>query len=820
MAALAGMAGGLGVWLLAHAVTQYRFASRVAVAVNVSGLLFTAADRLAAVRPVVAGLLAAEPPADAAALRRVAAAQQAFDDVATQAQARIAQLANPDVAKQLAIIRTVRASRAPWRERVAEMLARPRAARDPAFFEQYILGFDPMFDALDSALDLGDMAAEHQDGLTMDPLDLARQSWLTRVLISDRTGPLVARVYAGQPLDGAVLERVARADGRLATRWATIEALARRLPALPGLAPTIAAAHAATRAFEALTRDVIEAGRQGGVYPIAPVAFGEQSVATGTAMVQIRDAALRHAAVQAERTRRAAALSVAIIAAALLLIAAVTIAVLMLLARRIVSPLLSMTKVIGSLARREFAVAIPATTRTDEIDGMAVALEALRQSAIAAERAEARISHMARHDALTGLPNRVLLAERMDHAVMMTGRGQTCGVLCLDLDRFKAVNDTFGHPTGDRLLRAVAERLLACVRETDVVSRLGGDEFAVLLGDLDEPSGAGVLARRIIRVLSDPFELGGQTVGIGASVGIALAPQDARTATALLKSADTALYRAKTDGRGTFRYFESEMDARLQARFELERDLRAAIQDERLELAFQPLYDVERNALCAFEALLRWRHPVHGLISPAEFIPLAEETGLIVPIGAWVLRQACREAAQWPAQVKVAVNLSVVQFKGGALAQTVADTLAETGLAATRLELEITESLLLVENAETLATLHALRGLGASISMDDFGTGYSSLSYLRRFPFDKIKIDQSFVRDLGDGAEARAIVAAMVGLGRSLGIVTTAEGVETQAQLEQLRREGCTQVQGYLMSRPVNAAAARQMLADAMQTAA
>jgi diguanylate cyclase (GGDEF)-like protein len=427
---------------------------------------------------------------------------------------------------------------------------------------------------------------------------------------------------------------------------------------------------------------------------------------------------------------------------------------------------------------------------------------------------------MARHDALTGLPNRVLLQERMDHAVMMTGRGQKCAVLCLDLDRFKAVNDTFGHPTGDRLLQAVAERLLACVRETDVVSRLGGDEFAVLMGELEEPPGAGVLAQRIIRLLCEPFDLGGQTVSIGASVGIALAPQDARTAVGLLKSADTALYRAKMDGRGMFRYFESDMDERLQARFEMERDLRAAIADDRLELAFQPLYNVERNELCAFEALLRWRHPARGLISPAEFIPLAEETGLIVPIGAWVLRRACREAAHWPDHVKVAVNLSVVQFKGDALVRTVGAALAEAGLPATRLELEITESVLLVENAETLATLHALRNLGASISMDDFGTGYSSLSYLRRFPFDKIKIDQSFVRDLGEGEESRAIVRAVVGLGRSLGMVTTAEGVETQAQLAQLRREGCTQVQGYLMSRPVTATAARQLLADAGQMAA
>jgi diguanylate cyclase (GGDEF)-like protein len=815
MSALATMAGALGLLLLAHSVSQYRFATRVERAVEVGSLLFTVADRLSAMIPTVGRLMFDDAAADQVSLRRVADAQHAFDQSAMLARMRIAAARSPETARQLAIIGAVQAGRLTWQTRARAQLALPRAARDPVFWEQYILGFDPMFDALDSVLDLGDTAAEHEDGLTLDLLDLARQSWLTRVLMGDRSGPVVGRISDAEALDAGVLERIAQANGRLVMRWATIDGLGRRLPALPGLDEAIAAAHASAAEFDALHTRVVEAGRRGGVYPIAARDYGEHSSATGKMIVKIRDAALRIALTRAAQTRRIAAMSVAAVAAALLAIAAGSSLALALLARRIVLPLLSMTHVIERLAERDFAVSIPAVTRSDEIGGLATALESLRHSAIAADRAEARISHMARHDPLTGLANRVLLQEHLERAVMLTGRGNKCAALCIDLDRFKAVNDTFGHPTGDKLLQAVAERLLACAREADVVVRLGGDEFAVLIGELEEPGGAAVLAQRIIRVLCEPFNLDGQTVGIGASVGIALAPQDARTAVGLLKSADTALYRAKTDGRGTFRYFEADMDTRLQARFEMERDLREAIHENRFELAFQPLYDLERNTLCGFEALLRWRHPAHGLISPAEFIPLAEETGLIVPIGTWVMRRACAEAAHWPAHVKVAVNLSAVQFKSKVLVQTVSDALADAGLPATRLELEITESVLLTESPETLATLHALRDLGASISMDDFGTGYSSLSYLRSFPFDKIKIDQSFVRGLGEAEHSRAIIRAVVGLGRSLGMLTTAEGVETQAQLAHLRHEGCDQVQGFLLSRPVSAAAARLLVSNA-----
>jgi diguanylate cyclase (GGDEF)-like protein len=795
-------------------VSQYRFASRVEQAVEVGGMLFNAADRLSAVLPLVGGLLIKDTPADAAGLQRVADAQAAFDNAAVLVRVRLAELSSLKVDKQLSIIREVRASRQSWDERTQAMLRLPRAARDPEFFQQFILGFDPMFESLDSVLDLGDMAAKHEDGLTTDLLDLARQSWLTRVLMADRTGPVIAAVVAGRPLDAGVLERAAQAHGRLIMRWTSIDALTERLPPLPELTAVLAAAHTAAADFDLLHGRVVEAGRVGNAYPISAPGYGERSSATGKVIVKIRDVALQAARNRATVMRQTAAASVTAVAIVMLLIAAGTVTVLALLGRRIVSPLLSMTKVVGSLAARKFDVAIPAMTQTDEIGGMAAALEALRQSAITAERAEAQISHMARHDALTGLANRVLLQECLDHAVAMSHRGRNCAVLCLDLDRFKAVNDTFGHPAGDLLLQSVAERLRACVREIDVVSRLGGDEFTILMSNTDGPIGAGALAQRIIRSLCEPFDLGGQIVSIGASVGIALAPQDARSAVHLLKSADTALYSAKAAGRGTFRYFEQDMDNHLHARFAMERDLREAIRDESLELVYQPIYDVAHHALCAFEALLRWRHSERGLIASADFISLAEETGLIVPIGAWALRNACLQAAHWPAHVKLAVNLSAAQFKGGALVQIVSDALAESGLPATRLELEITESVVLMQSKEMFATLHTLRDLGAGIAMDDFGTGHSSLGNLRRFPFDKIKIDQSFVQDLCADAEALAIVRTMIELGRSLNIATTAEGVETEAQLAQLQREGCTQVQGYLLSRPMSPLAARQLLIE------
>nr|WP_321985599.1 EAL domain-containing protein [uncultured Lichenicoccus sp.] len=435
--------------------------------------------------------------------------------------------------------------------------------------------------------------------------------------------------------------------------------------------------------------------------------------------------------------------------------------------------------------------------------------------------AEQRLAHMARHDLLTGLPNRLLFEEHMREALASLSPADGLAVLCLDLDRFKLVNDTLGHGIGDGLLQMVAARLRGCVREEDLVVRLGGDEFAIiqisrgqdtkgpgLLAPkvMEQPQEVTMLAQRVIERLSTPFEVEQHQIAIGVSVGIALSgdaslsEDDRNSPQALLKCADLALYRSKADGRGNFHFFEPEMDTRMQARRRLEHDLRLALSAQQFELYYQPLME-SHAGISGFEALLRWNHPERGLVSPVEFIPLAEEVGLIPAIGRWALQRACMDAAVWPTALKVAVNLSPLQFRPG-LAAEVADALAASGLPAHRLELEITESVLLQDDEAVLATLHRIRALGVRIAMDDFGTGYSSLGYLRRFPFDKIKIDQSFVRGMIEQADCMAIVRAVIGLGRSLGIAIHAEGVETQAQHQALLREGCDELQGFLFSRP------------------
>jgi diguanylate cyclase (GGDEF)-like protein/PAS domain S-box-containing protein len=416
-------------------------------------------------------------------------------------------------------------------------------------------------------------------------------------------------------------------------------------------------------------------------------------------------------------------------------------------------------------------------------------------------RAEARIAHMAHHDGLTNLANRELFQGRLKQVLEQSQPGnERVAVLCVDLDLFKNVNDSFGHPMGDRLLKMVADRLRSEIRGNNLVARLGGDEFAVILAGDVSPKEASDNAMRLIRKLSARYDIDGIEVVIGASIGIALSPGDGDTSEELMRNADMALYRAKSDGRGAHRFFEKEMDRQAQKRRDMELDLRRAFANGEFELHYQPLVDIAADRISGFESLLRWRHPEKGMISPADFIPVAEDIGLIAPLGEWVLREACAEAVKWPADVKVAVNLSPMQFRSRNLVQVVISALAQSGLSPLRLELEITESVFLAETEANLAILHQLRELGISISMDDFGTGYSSLSYLRSFPFDKIKIDRSFVKDLAQRSDCVAIVRAISGLGRSLNITTTAEGVETTDQLDWLRAEGCNEVQGFLFS--------------------
>jgi diguanylate cyclase (GGDEF)-like protein len=417
-------------------------------------------------------------------------------------------------------------------------------------------------------------------------------------------------------------------------------------------------------------------------------------------------------------------------------------------------------------------------------------------------RAEARIAHMARHDALTDLPNRALFRERLEAALSTIEVGDHLTVLYLDLDHFKEINDTLGHPMGDALLKAVSARLGNTVRAEDLVARLGGDEFSVICLDADAGH-AEALGTRIIASLSAPYTIDGHALNIGVSIGSSTAPLDATTADQLIRNADLALYEAKAKGRGKHCKYRSELDQQMQTRRRLEADLRRAMEKEEFELHFQPLVSVQSQRVQGFEALLRWRSPERGLVPPADFIGLAEELGLIVDIGDWVLRQACGQAASWPGDIKVAVNLSSVQFKDANLVDRIRSALADNGLPGSRLELEVTESILVQDVEGTVATLNALRAMGISIAMDDFGTGYSSLNYLRMFPFDKLKIDRAFIDGLGLREDCAAIVRAATSLARSLNMTTTAEGIETEEQLRHVGLEGCQQAQGYLFSRPL-----------------
>jgi diguanylate cyclase (GGDEF)-like protein/PAS domain S-box-containing protein len=421
-------------------------------------------------------------------------------------------------------------------------------------------------------------------------------------------------------------------------------------------------------------------------------------------------------------------------------------------------------------------------------------------------RSEAKITHMALHDTLTGLPNRVLLNERLEYALTRAKRGDIVATHILDLDHFKHVNDTLGHPAGDKLLGMVADRLRALVRATDTIARMGGDEFAVVQLAISQPADATSLAHRIISAVSEPYDIDGHQVVIGASIGIAVGPGDGVSPEQIIRNADLALYRAKGDGRGTFRFFEPEMDAQMQERRALECDLRKALLAGEFELYYQPVVDLASSEICGFEALMRWHHPKRGMVAPGTFIPLAEEIGLIVPLGEWAIRQACATAAQWPENLRIAVNLSPAQFRSPGLLQAIVGALAAAGMAANRLELEITETILLQDSEATLTLLYRLRELGVRIVMDDFGTGYSSLSYLQSFPFDKIKIDRSFVRDITESPGSLNIVRAVAALANGLGMAATAEGVETQEQLDTIKSEGCTEMQGFLFSRPLPAA--------------
>lgn len=487
-------------------------------------------------------------------------------------------------------------------------------------------------------------------------------------------------------------------------------------------------------------------------------------------------------------------------------------------AARITQPLARLDEAAGRLASGEH---VQVRVRgEDELARLATSFNEMVGKI--AER-EQRITQLAFNDTLTGLPNRTMFQQQLEHHIRAaTGNESLFALHCLDLDQFKVINDTLGHPAGDTLLVETGQRVQDAARG-HFVARLGGDEFVVLQTVGEDRDAIDRLARDILAAVGQPMCIDGNEFAPSTSIGIAIAPQDGVNGGSLLRSADLALYRAKEAGRGTYAFFEESLNERAQQRRQLETDLRQALERDEFELVYQPLFDLEQNRICSFEALLRWQHPQRGLISPTEFVPVAEDTGLIVPIGAWVIREACGRAALWPDHVRVAVNVSAVQFHRGALNESILRALADSGLPPNRLEVEITESIFLEGGEATLRLLHALRSLGIRIALDDFGTGYSSLSYLQSFPFDKLKIDRSFIQNLLTREGATAIVHAITELANALGIETTAEGVEETAQLMELRAHGCSSVQGYLFAEPMAAEDVEKLFSegsDALQNVA
>ncbi|PDS80014.1 EAL domain-containing protein [Rhizobium sp. L43] len=456
----------------------------------------------------------------------------------------------------------------------------------------------------------------------------------------------------------------------------------------------------------------------------------------------------------------------------------------------------------GSIRRREWLMDDGRTIQsmvTILADGSSIAIHAdITEDRKAAER----ITYLAHHDPLTGLPNRIHFREQVDATLIERKPDEQIALVHLNLDRFKSINNSMGVSVGDKILQQVAERIRASAGSENALARLGSDEFAILQTGRQQPWNVTALAEQIRRALSEPFFDGEKQVELSVSMGIAVAPGDGEETDILLKNAGVALSHAKADGRKRERFFAGEMEVQMQLRHALEADLRAAVENEEFELHYQPLYDLRQRRICGFEALIRWNHPIRGRVRPLDFIPLAEEVGLIVDIGRWVLRRACSDAAQWPEGIKVAVNVSAIQFSGSDLTKDVGEALAAAALSPSRLELEITESVLMENLDEVLPILHALKERGIRISMDDFGTGYSSLSYLSSFPFDKIKIDKSFVNDIGDNKEAHAIMHAIILLGDALGMRVTVEGVETAEQLALLECEECDEIQGYHISPP------------------
>jgi diguanylate cyclase (GGDEF)-like protein len=636
-----------------------------------------------------------------------------------------------------------------------------------------------------------------------------------REAAGQRSTILSRYVGTGIRLDDDARDKVSELTGAVHLAWDRLRQVSRQ----PGKAPRLDDAIAYIEATfmeegEPVYAQMAKASRQDSKAPMDFPAWRSWTVKMLTSILTARDAPIAQALEDLESlrtvTERSAGLTILATICLLLALGALGFT----LERHVLKPVKLLTEKLDldrsqADATDDQDVIAKYSCRGDEIGALARALDGRR-------RYENEIAHLARHDPLTSLPNRTLFRDELKRAIANCSReGERVAVLCLDLDRFKPVNDTLGHAVGDELLQQVAGRLSSCVRAGDLAARLGGDEFGIIQPRVEGETEASALAERIVQSLSIPYDVAGHRVTIGVSVGIAIGAGAGGTPDELVHQADLALYRVKAEGRQSFSFYHRDMDARAEIRRKLEMDLQEAIEKQQFEVHFQPSIRLNDNSVTGFEALLRWQHPDRGMISPAEFIPIAEETGLINPIGQWVLMEACKQAATWPAHMSVAVNLSPVQFKQATLPLQVMSALSKSGLEPSRLELEITEAVLLKDTESTQDTLKQLRDIGVRIALDDFGTGYSSLSYLSRFQFDKIKIDRSFVNDMSARTDALSIVRAITALGADLGMTVTAEGVETEEQLAHLRTVCCTEVQGFLFSRPRAARDLDQFLSGA-----
>jgi diguanylate cyclase (GGDEF)-like protein len=624
----------------------------------------------------------------------------------------------------------------------------------------------------------------------------------------------------GIKLDDGAREKVSELTGAIHVSWDRLRRLSKQAENTPLLDDAIAHIESTfVKQGEPLYAEMAEAARRGSKPPMDLLTWRAWTVQMLTSILAARDAPIAQAQADLEILRAGTVNDILLTMLGTISLLSVLAFVGFTLERRILKPIELLT---GKLDLAQGEVDTTAdqdviakySSRNDEIGALARALDKRR-------RYENEIAHLARHDVLTNLPNRALFRDELRRAFANRSReGEQVAVLCLDLDRFKPVNDTLGHAAGDELLRQVAMRLSFCVRAGDLAARLGGDEFGIIQSRVEDEGDASALAERVVQSLSGPYDVCGHRVTVGVSVGVAIAAGATGSPDELVHQADLALYRVKADGRQSFSFYHQDMDARVENRRKLEMDLHEAIEKQQFAVHFQPTIKLNDNSVAGFEALLRWKHPERGMISPMDFIPIAEETGLINQIGQWVLMEACKQAVMWPPHMSVAVNLSPVQFRQATLPLQIMNALSKSGLEPSRLELEITEAVLLKDSESTQETLKQLRDIGVRIALDDFGTGYSSLSYLSRFQFDKIKIDRSFVNDINTRNDALSIVRAITSLGADLGMTVTAEGVETEEQLAQLRDVHCTEVQGFYFSKPKAAGDLDEFLSGAKMSGA